>query len=163
MLPSDNIVLMIIGDGPVKPELEEQARTLGITDMVVFAGRVPHEELPPYYAISDVYVTASLSDTNSISMLEGMCSGLPVLQRTDPLNADQVREGANGFVFDTAVEMVEKLRAIRTMDPQTLHDFRQSVIESIRNSGARTLAMNTLAVYDKALNKSKPALPRITA
>ena len=73
--PEDNIHLVVIGDGPVRPELERQAQELGIGGMVTFTGKVEHEDLPPYYALCDVYVTASLSDTNSISMLEGMCSG----------------------------------------------------------------------------------------
>lgn len=154
IIPEDNIMLMVIGEGPVKEELEEQARSLGISDMVVFVGKVPHDELPPYYTISDVYVTASLSDTNSISMLEGMCSGLPVLQRTDPLNADQVRNGDNGFVFDNAQQMADELRNIRNMDEEDMHRFRQSVTESIRNSGAKTLAQNTLNVYQKAMTKT---------
>lgn len=149
--PDDHIHLMVIGDGPVRPELEEQARTLGISDMVTFTGRVEHEDLPPYYALCDVYITASLSDTNSISMLEGMCSGLPVLQRTDPLNADQVRDGKNGFNFNNPQEMADKLRRIQTMDPDTLAQFKDSVIDSIRNSGARDLAAHTLAVYQRVL------------
>lgn len=151
--PGDHMHLVIIGGGPIQEELEAQARQLGIEGMVTFTGKVPHEELPPYYAISDVYVTASLSDTNSISMLEGMCSGLPVLQRTDPLNADQVLDGQNGYNFNSAEEMVEKLRQIQTMDPDTLAKFKESVIESIRNSGARDLASHTLAVYEKILKK----------
>ncbi|MEG0854155.1 MAG: glycosyltransferase [Angelakisella sp.] len=151
--PADNITLLVIGEGPVRAELMEQAEKLGISDMVIFTGKVPHDELPPYYAISDVYVTASLSDTNSISMLEGMCSGLPVLQRTDPLNADQVREGDNGFVFDDAAQFGDKLRRIREMAPEDMVQFRHAVTESIRNSGARTLAQNTLNVYEKVLGK----------
>ena len=149
--PEDNIHLLIIGDGPVREELEQQAQRLGLTDLVTFAGKVPHEQLPPYYALCDVYVTASLSDTNSISMLEGMCAGLPVLQRTDPLNADQVQDGRNGYNFNNAEEMADKLRQIKTMDPEILRQFKESVIASIRNSGARDLAQHTLSVYEKAL------------
>ena len=153
--PEDRIRLLIIGDGPVRPELEAQAEALGLSEMVTFTGRVEHQDLPPYYAICDVYVTASLSDTNSISMLEGMCSGLPVLQRTDPLNAGQVVDGENGFNFNTPREMADKLRRIRSMDPEVLAGFKRSVIESIRHSGARDLANHTLAVYQKVLAAGK--------
>ncbi len=151
--PQDKMHLIIIGGGPIQPELEEQARKLGLQGRVTFTGKVPHEELAPYYAISDVYITASLSDTNSISMLEGMCSGLPVLQRTDPLNADQVVDGENGYNFNNADEMAAKLRQIQAMDPAALAAFKESVIQSIRNSGAQTLANNTLAVYRSILKK----------
>ena len=122
--------------------------------MVTFTGKVAHEDLPPYYALCDVYITASLSDTNSISMLEGMCSGLPVLQRTDPLNADQVRDGKNGFNFDSPEEMADKLREIKTMDPDVMQRFKESVIDSIRNSGAKDLANHTLAVYNKVFKRT---------
>ncbi len=151
--PEDHIHLVVIGDGPVRPELEEQAKALGIEDMVTFTGRVEHEDLPPYYALCDVYVTASLSDTNSISMLEGMCSGLPVLQRNDPLNADQVRDGKNGFNFDSPEEMAQKLRQIQAMDQEALQGFKESVIASIRENGARELAARTLTVYQRVLKK----------
>lgn len=151
--PEDNIHLVVIGDGPVRPELEKQAEELGLGGMVTFTGRVEHEDLPPYYALCDVYVTASLSDTNSISMLEGMCSGLPVLQRTDPLNADQVRDGKNGFNFNSPEELAQKLRQIRTMDAEALSEFKQSVIDSIRENGAKELAQRTLAVYERVRKK----------
>lgn len=151
--PEDHIHLVVIGDGPVRPELEQQAKELGIDDMVTFTGRVEHADLPPYYALCDVYITASLSDTNSISMLEGMCSGLPVLQRTDPLNADQVRDGKNGFNFNTPQEMAQKLRQIQSMDQEALQGFKESVIASIRENGSRELAERTLAVYQKVLQK----------
>ena len=153
--PEDNIHLVVIGDGPVRPELEQQAQELGIGGMVTFTGKVEHEDLPPYYALCDVYVTASLSDTNSISMLEGMCSGLPVLQRTDPLNADQVRDGKNGFNFNSPEEMIQKLRQIQSMDVEALQGFKESVIASIRENGARELAERTLAVYERVRKNKK--------
>ena len=80
MKKEDNMYLLIVGDGPEKPKLEELAKELHITDTVIFTGKVMHPELPPYIHTCDIYVTASLSDTNSISMLEGMAGGLPVLQ-----------------------------------------------------------------------------------
>ena len=126
---------------------EEQARELGIAGMVTFTGAVPHEELPPYLALCDVYVTASLSDTNSISMLEGEAAGLPVLQRLDPLNADQVVEGRNGFLFNSPEELGRKLRLVRDMAPEELAALKDRVTRFVKDSGAETLANYTLSVY----------------
>lgn len=145
--PEDGLHLLIIGDGPSRPELEEQARELGIAGMVTFTGAVPHEELPPYLALCDVYVTASLSDTNSISMLEGEAAGLPVLQRLDPLNADQVVEGRNGFLFNSPEELGRKLRLVRDMAPEELAALKDRVTRFVKDSGAETLANYTLSVY----------------
>lgn len=155
--PEDRIHLIIIGDGPSKQELEQQAKELGIADMVTFTGKVLHDDLPPYYASCDIYITASLSDTNSISMLEGMATGLPVLQRFDELNADQVRNGVNGYVFNNPQEMALKLREIKQMSPEELKILKNSVIASVKKSGAVDLANYTLMVYTKIYGKTGTA------
>ena len=151
--PEDKIMLCIIGGGPVQEELEQQAKDLGIGSMVVFTGAVPHDQMPPYYASCDVYVTASLSDTNSISMLEGMATGLPVLRRYDALNenGDQVRDGVNGYIFNSPEEMAAELRRVKNLSPEQLSILKASVIESVKRSGAEALANYTYNVYRKAM------------
>lgn len=150
---SDNIHLVIIGDGPVKAELEHQAKNLGIENMVTFTGAVMHNDLPPYLAACDIYVTASLSDTNSISMLEGMATGLPVLQRLDKLNEDQVVDGKNGYVFNTPEEMASELIKLKNMPKDELADLKKSVTQSVKNSGAITLANHLLEIYKQVVKK----------
>lgn len=151
----DNLHLIIIGEGPVRQELIAQAKALGIENMVTFTGAIDHADIPPYLAVCDIYITASLSDTNSISMLEGMAAGLPVLQRLDPLNADQVREGVNGYLFNSPREMAEKLRLVQAMPKEELAALRKSVRESVMKSGAVTLAENTMAAYKQAIENKK--------
>lgn len=159
MKPQDNMRLLIIGDGPEKEPLEQLAQQLGITDTVVFTGKVLHPDLPPYVHTCDIYVTASLSDTNSISMLEGMAGGLPVLQLYDELNADQVTDGVNGYMFRDAAEMGQRLRQIRDMEPEGLQKLKTSVIQSVKNSGAQTLANYIQTIYYNIYQKQPPKKP----
>lgn len=151
ILPEENMRLIIVGDGPCKDELSTQANALGIADMVTFAGKVPHEDIPPYYAACDFYITASTSDTNSISMLEGMATELPVLQIVDPLNEGQVRDGENGFIFHDAADMADKLRALRQLPPEQLAELHRSVRRSVEHSGDVNLAQNVMNAYEKAI------------
>lgn len=155
--PADNLKLLIVGDGPARPELIQQAQALGITGTVIFPGMVMHDEIPPYLALGSLYATASLSDTNSISMLEGMASGLPVLQLYDPLNGDQVTEGVNGFVFRDAAEMQQKLAAFQALPPAEKQRLAASTRESVAKKGYETLAENMLAVYAEAAEHKKQA------
>ena len=159
MKPQDNMRLLIIGDGPEKEPLEQLAQQLGITDTVVFTGKVLHPDLPPYVHTCDIYVTASLSDTNSISMLEGMAGGLPVLQLYDELNADQVTDGVNGYMFRDDAEMGQRLRQIRDMEPEELQKLKTSVIQSVKNSGAQTLANYIQTIYYNIYQKQPPKKP----
>ena len=154
----DNLHLLIVGDGPDKAALEEQAKKLGIENMVTFTGLVPHEKMPAYFACCDIYVTASLSEMNSISMLEGMASGLPTLQRYDELNADQIKSGVNGYLFHTAEEMADKLREIASLSPRELQNLKETVINTVRNRGSNELATYMLEIYQKALAEKQREL-----
>lgn len=159
--PDENIKLLIIGDGPCKEELEKQAMGLGISDMVTFAGKVMHNDIPPYFASCDFYITASTSDTNSISMLEGMAMGLPVLQITDPLNEGQVKDGINGFIFNDAAEMADKIHNLKNMSPEQRKTLNQSVRKSVEHSGAVNLAQYVLNVYRGVLKDKKYRHPSL--
>lgn len=150
----DDIKLLIIGGGPAEEELSELANELGIGEMVIFTSKVEHNELPPYYASCDLYITASLSDTNSISMLEAMATGLPVLHRYDPLNEGQVQNGVNGYIYHDADEMYHELMLVKNQTPEEKERLRQSVRESVNQAGCENLANYLITVYSKAYQKA---------
>ena len=151
----DGLHLLIVGEGPEKDALERQAQALKIDSMVTFAGLIKHDKLPVCLACCDAYVTASLSDNHSISMLEGMALGLPTLQLYDELNAGQIAHGVNGYHFHTAEEMADTLREIRALPPEELAALKARVIESVRHRGCAELASFMLAVYQKAIQEKE--------
>ena len=153
--PEDKIKLFILGDGPLHEQHCKEADELGISDMVKFAGRVEHPDLPVYYACCDAYITASLSDTCSISMLEGMAMHLPVLSLKDDLNVGQVKDGINGYNFTDADSMYELLKKLRDMPKDELAEFCRQTRESIKTSGAVRLANDLLDVYKEAIEVYK--------
>ena len=148
--PEDNCRLVIAGDGPAHQALTEQAKELGLLggdSPVIFTGRVEHADMPPVLAACDLYVTASLSDTNSISMLEGMATGLPTLQRRDPLIAEQITEGVNGWIFDSAEDFGREIRHVRELSPEERKKLSETVMQSVRDRGCTRLAADLLEVY----------------
>jgi Glycosyltransferase len=148
-----NIKLFILGDGPAKDKLEIQAKELGIESQVKFAGVVAHGDLPPYLVAADAYVTASLSDTNSISMLEGMAMKLPVFHIKDPLNQGQVVPGHNGFIYENAGQLRDEILDFVALSNEEKTKLREQTRESVLEKGSVTLAKNLLEVYKKALLK----------
>ena len=81
-----NAVLLIVGDGPECAALEQQAQSLGVADRVIFVGAVPPAEVPRYYALGDVFVSASTSEAQGLTYIEAMAAGLPLLCHADPLS-----------------------------------------------------------------------------
>ncbi|MEG0693071.1 MAG: glycosyltransferase [Oscillospiraceae bacterium] len=147
----DKLKLMILGEGPCLEELKELARQLKIDDMVSFTDRVEHNDLPSFYGACQLYITASLSDTNSISMKEAMATGLPVIHIHDPLNAGQVVDGVNGFIYKDAEEMYAILTKFRDMSPQQQQELQISVVNSVKIYGCEALATYLIGVYEKAI------------
>jgi len=158
----DKMHLLIIGGGPDKPMLEELAVKLGIKDMVSFTGMIDHSKMPVHFSMSDVFASASLSEMNSISMIESMACGLVVLQRYDELNADQIESGVNGYLFNTAEDFAAKLREIKAMSPEELAEVKKKVRNSVIGRGAASLANYMLSIYQKALSTTEGSYARFS-
>lgn len=145
--PEDGWQLVIVGGGPEAEALQALAGTLGIASMVCFAGAVEHEKVKRYLAIGDVFITASLSENNSISMLEAMASGLMVLQRYDEGTADQIQLGVNGGFFRDSLEMAQRLRHVGSLNADGLLAQKRRVRGSVRHLDTQEMIRRTLAAY----------------
>ena len=94
-----NSHLVLVGDGTLKESMKSYVQEHAINN-VHFVGFVNQTELPRYYALSDVLVLCSESETWGLSVNEAMASGLPVVV-SDGVGCaeDLVREGQNGYKF----------------------------------------------------------------
>lgn len=149
---NQNFKFLIVGDGPAKDSLKLQAKKLGIEDVVIFTGKISNNKLLPYYAACDVFITASLSDTNSISMLEAMSMGLPIIQRDDPINKGQVVENVNGFIFNDIDTFINKMNFVYNMNSTERSKLQKSVRNSVIASNTRNgTAKKVVDVYNRAI------------
>jgi len=142
--------LFIIGDGPEGDMLKQQVEKEKINN-VFFLGRIEHNDLPAYYAAFNLYATASLSEINSISMLEAFASGLYVLHRKDPLNPNQVIDGENGKLFDNNTEFKEAVERYTALPDVGKAVLRQNVSASANRYGSTEFVKSILHVYNKAM------------
>ena len=145
--------LMIVGEGPAKKDLENMVKMMNIEDRVIFTGKVLNKDIVPYYGASDIFMTASLTEINSISMLEAMSMGLPVLQRYDDINKDQIKEGVNGYTFMDKDTMEEKIKKIINMDEKEKKNLKEKVRESVINRGSIDIAEKMVQKYEEAIKK----------
>ncbi len=152
---NDNIYFVAIGDGPDLESLKEQASKLKISEKIRFTGKVPHENLPKYYAMSKLYLTSSLTEMNSISMLEAMAMGLPVLQRMDEINKDQILEGKNGYIFYDEKDMYKHLKNLSKLNDEQYRKIKFEVEETVSQKDEKGIAKKELEVYKKAMERAR--------
>lgn len=99
-----NVIFLIVGDGPHKGKLEALVRQLGIEEQVVFAGMIAHEHMNAIYQSADVFVGASISETQGLTYYEAMMNGLPIVGRADDCLKGVVIHGENGLLYRTETE-----------------------------------------------------------
>lgn len=76
---SENIKFLILGEGDQKNNLLELVSKLNLSNRVIFAGFIPHKDLPKYFNVSDIFVRPSLSEGFGNSFIEAMAAGVPVI------------------------------------------------------------------------------------
>lgn len=111
-----DIAALIVGDGGDRTRLEELAAQKGLEDTVVFTGRVPHQDIPDYYAITDVVACTRGRDrvcqlVTPLKPYEAMAYRKPVIVTDVPALCEMVEDGVTGCVVPVA-QPAELARAI---------------------------------------------------
>jgi glycosyltransferase involved in cell wall biosynthesis len=106
--------LVIAGDGPCRPELGALVARLELTDRVTFLGVV--QDVPPLLASARLFVLPSLSEGISLTLLEAMASGLPVVATRVGGNPEVVADGTTGLLVPSGhpVALAEAIVSIYT-------------------------------------------------
>ena len=152
---SDNIQLLIVGDGTETDYLKSLCVKLKISDMVIFAGSVANTIMPDVYSACDIYVCSSDDGLVSMSFLEAMGCGLPVLVKEDKekIVNKMIKHGTNGFVFSKKSEFVKYLKTLSMMNDNDRKRIRQIVRDSLVTTDNNTMAEQYVKAYEIALAK----------
>ena len=128
---------LIAGDGAEKEALEREVKKLNINSSVKFLDRVPHEEMPDLLSKADIYVSTSLYDGTSVSLLEAMGTGTFPIVTDIPSNKEWISDGVNGFLVP-----IDKERFLA-----------EKILEAIRNHGLRkgSRDKNICLIKEKAM------------
>jgi len=79
MHENSNVWFLIVGDGPERKALESFFEDEGLMGRTIFTGYIPHKEIKDYYKAADLFVFASLTETQGLVVLEALASGTPVV------------------------------------------------------------------------------------
>lgn len=130
-----DIRLVMLGSGSQEAEIKQLFQQAGVINRVSTPGVINQNDLPRYYHEADLYVSASHSDGSSISLLEAMASGIPVLVSDIPGNAEWVASGDTGWLFpDRDVDALAK-KILRAADLR--NDLTQMGVKARKLAEAR--------------------------
>jgi len=88
--------LVLAGDGSEATAVKERLLSRGLMSRTQLPGRISQSELPDYYLAADVYLSCSYCDGSSVSLMEALAAGLPVVVTDIPSNREWIEHEVNG-------------------------------------------------------------------
>ena len=158
--PEDHIQLLLVGDGTETDYLHRLCHTLKLEDRVFFTGSVANNQMPAIYASCDVYVCSAEDSLMSMSFVEAMACGLPVLVKEDKemIVHKTITHGVNGFVYKRKLGFAEYLKRFSRLNEEERSRIREAVRHSIVTMDTDNMGQQYLKVYNIAINKYKNKL-----
>lgn len=155
----DNAILYIVGDGPLKNELEELAQKQKTE--IVFGGSKNHIELREIYASADVFVAPSVTAEDGdqeglgLVMLEAMASGLPVVASRSGGIVQVIKDGENGLLCEekNQDQIADNINKI-LYDLQIRDTVLKGASQTVKEYDYKNQAEKYMKLYDFVLNES---------
>lgn len=138
--------LVIVGDGPMRLELEELAHTLGVRNAVIFTGMQPWKTIGKMYQLGDVFVSASVTETQGLTFAEAMAASLPVVAREDESISGLIRHNYNGKLFHNEEELSASLVEL-LLHTEERKKLGENAVHSIKPLSAEVFGHNAEAYY----------------
>lgn len=144
--------LLIVGDGPDLDNYKKLAQKYEIENNVIFTGKVPWESVCNYYALADIFATASTSETQGLTVIEAMAASLPVVAINDESFNTVVVNDLNGYLFETKKEYKKAVSKF-VDEPSKLKHFKIQARINADTYSSKYFAERVLDVYNVAIDK----------
>ena len=144
----NNIKLLIVGDGPDKENYINISRKLNIFDKVIFTGKIEQEEIQYYYQCADVFVTASNSETQGLTVIEAMAAGVVPICINDMAFIDMLPKKS---LFSNQNEYINRLITF-SKDEKIRKEYKVEIRKKAEEYSSSTYAQRVLNVYNGVLN-----------
>ena len=150
----NDISFLIVGDGPYRKELEEEAEKLSLkAPKVIFAGMVDPKEVASWYTLGSVFINASTSETQGLTYVEALASSLPLLCRKDPALEDVLIEGYNGWQWEGEKDFISKLDAFLYSSKEERNNMKKNAKESSIQFASTLFAEKAEKLYLELMEK----------
>ena len=154
-----NVKLLVIGDGPDLEKYKKYSEKNKISENTIFVGKVPWEDIPKYYLMSDVFATASQTETQGLTVIEAMAASLPVVCINDESFTTTVIDNLNGLIFENDKQYIESIEKLYN-NKELLKRLRKGAENTAEMHTVKYFAERVLDVYNIAIkNRRKSIIP----
>lgn len=151
-----NTKMLIIGDGPQMKEIKEKIASLQLSDKVILTGKIPHEQLvkSSIFKASDLFVTASTTETFGITTLETQVNGLPCIAIKAKGTEDLIKDGINGYLVKRGDKQKFANRVIELLtNPSIYKEMQKNTKELVKEHDLKKVIILWEKEYKKLIGE----------
>ena len=150
-LLKQDVYFLIVGDGPHKVNLMNKVSELGLDSRVRFTGMVSPLDVAKYYQVGDLFVCASTSETQGLTYIEALASGIPALCRADASIENVIINGQTGYQYHHYKEFESALYALMKNKAHYQELATQAKDFVTRNYSSQAFGLNVSIIYGQAI------------
>ncbi|HUO56053.1 MAG TPA: glycosyltransferase [Candidatus Paceibacterota bacterium] len=151
---SDDVQLVVVGDGPYRALFERNARERGLADRVKNMGLRRGDELNEILNACDVFIITSESETQSMTTLQAMACGLPIVAARAGALPEYVHDGGNGYIREPHDTKGFANRILQVLDnPALAHELGEEGRETALKFSPEKIVTRFEEMYKDALRK----------
>lgn len=156
----DNVVLVMVGDGALRSELEARARRDRLQNRLLLTGLVDYKTMPAIYNSADLWISTSQSEVHPMVAIEAAACGLPAIAWSDRALQGVVEDGVSGFIVDNKSAFVNRLSRILN-DGALYQQMRRAALAKGQTYSIETTAYHIAQLYKEVVNPRAlaPTLP----
>ena len=149
-----NVKLLIVGDGPDLETYKNKTKKLKQEKNIIFTGKVPYNDIQYYYNLGNIFVSASTTETQGLTIIEAMSARLPVVCIDDESFRKTVVNDLNGYLFKNKKEYRNYIEELIKNKTKLKKLGEQAKISTIEYS-SKYYAERVLDVYKKTIEENK--------
>lgn len=146
-----DIKLLVVGDGPDLNKFKQEYKN---NKNIIFTGMIPWDEVSKYYQIGNIFVTASKTETQGLTVIEAISSGLPVVCMEDDSFKLAIINEYNGLFFNDEEEYLKNILYLYENRKKYTNMSKQAVNSSEQFS-SEMYGKKILEVYNRAIENRK--------
>lgn len=155
-----DVRLMIVGGGPDADRLREIAESYLLGDRIIFTGMIDPSLVRQYYALGDVFVCASTSETQGLTYVEALSCGLPLVCRNDAALDGVIANGLNGYRYENCGEFCAYISRILDTPPLA-QAMREENLASADKFSKEHFADSIAELYERLYAQKAPTAPQL--
>jgi len=158
--PASSLKLVLLGDGPLRAEIEAKISGLGLENEVLLPGFKQYGELPVFYGLAEAFVHVSRIEPWGLVVNEAMGAGLPVIvSRTCGCAANLVVDGRNGYIvdYDDISGIADAIGRLDMASPDERRALGRQSQEIVRQYGPEQFGKGAVAAAEAGLRRGPVA------